>query len=1048
MTARHRTITTLLRALLVAAGVMTATATDGPVAEWKFDEGRGEMARDTSGNGHDAKVHGPSWVRQGSGFALSFDGYDDYVDCSEIKSLVLKGPFTIEAWVRPTRKAHGETCLFGESMSSYLVTYYNTEIALIYIGSGANNARGALSLGEWNHTAASFDGDNLTMCVNGRVTDSHASQYKTYEPAGQFVIGTKGQPHLPKFKGMIDNVRIYDRALSPAEVVAHFRSEAAEHGFDPEWFSRVRVKPYCYADRGQIVVEADYERLLPLSGRDRLKASLSQRERPDTVLVEVERTVDGVPGTEEIILPSSGLAAGEYSLRVVLEDGNGPRPTEEVVFVYPPRPAPVPSPAEAVVPPLPPARDPGRFGFQMAAGGGFLVTVKGARYAVESRVSWPGGDFNRLTASDRAYDRGEKSWNVTVRRLRARLFQVAASGDFYSVERQVEVFPTHVYVRDTYTNLTDRDLGLLIYNEIPLSAGQVTGSWLSGHDRRGRQAELPYPDYGPSMFFTDATCGVGMVPVDDVYVVQAVPYVDWNGAAGVGTEKFALPPHQSYTLEWAVYPTRSGDYYDFVNAFRKAEGRIGTVPHVQGFIGRRSLPTREQVKRLRLQVAIIPSISNALDDPNLYIEGIEFMDFPKEMAFLKQQAADSRRQFPGLKVVFHIAHSLYCTDKPDRFADSKVIAADGRQATWGDGSTFGAERQAARWRWWIFYPTPGNSFHDAMMKSVDVMMDKMGMDGGFMDGFLAGYCGQWSYDTDLRWDGHSAEIDPVSKTIRRKMNSVLLLSQPSMIAYARRIRDKGGVVLVNGCVFTRSICNEKYLVFDNECASGPELHLAPTVMALASPWGPVLRTERDVYLDILDKLRWGELWFSYGEPYERFSDKSSPTLAAFEFPMTFEEIRPGMVKGPERIVTMNDGIYGWPADPRLHAVHKFDARGALVPNDFVTTLDHAGARTELKLARDESAVIEPIPVFLETAAPVNVRVVQYDERALRLFLNGSGAATLRVTTGAFPVSPGVAYRVVAGDAVHVLHERDGALKIPLEITGPMELAISRADEGT
>ena len=66
-----------------------------------------------------------------------------------------------------------------------------------------------------------------------------------------------------------------------------------------------------------------------------------------------------------------------------------------------------------------------------------------------------------------------------------------------------------------------------------------------------------------------------------------------------------------------------------------------------------------------------------------------------------------------------------------------------------------------------------------MMDSVDVMMDDMGFHGGLMDGFLAGYTGRWSYDTDVRWDGHSAEINGNTKTITRKMGSVLLLSATS-----------------------------------------------------------------------------------------------------------------------------------------------------------------------------------------------------------------------------------------------------------------------------
>ena len=1013
----------------------------GLLAEWNFDEGKGDVAHDSSGNGHNAKIHGATWAKEGDGFVLSLDGLDDYVDCGTVP---LTGPVTLEVWVRPTRKAHGEACLLGEAMQSYLLTYYNTEVSCWYIGSGSNGMHGQLRLGEWNHVVGTFDGKQMSLWINGRLSASRESKIQKYETGGLIRIGTRGRPDLPHFKGMVDKVRVYNRAISGGEVMAHFKTEVAGCGFDPAWFSRVKVTPYYYLDRGEVVVEADYRGLQPLEGQARLEVTLSNKEKPREVIQR--RLIGRLPATGMVdaSLSCGKLAAGDYILRVILLDGKGARPVEEFTFSYPEKPQPLVSPAERVAPGLPPRPEPTPFGFTVRNGGGFELTVKGARYAFESRVSWPNGDFNRLTAGDVPWSRGEKSWKVRVKDEGDNRWTAEAAGSFYTIQREIEVFPTHVYVKDTYTNITHEDLGLLIYNEMPVKPGQVTGSWLSGFERWGRQLELSFPDYGPNVFLTDANTGMGIIPIDDVYVVQAVPYVE-REAAGVGTERFALAPGKSYTLAWAVYPTGSGDYYDFINNFRTVEDRIGTVEGAPGFIGRRSVPDQVPIDRLRMKVAIIPSISNALDDPKLYIEGIEFMDFPKEMQFLKEQAAATRKKFPGLKVVFHIAHSLYCTNQPGRFADSRVITAAGKQASWGDGSIFGKERQAANWRWWIFYPTPGNSFHNAMMKSVDVMMDEMGMDGGFMDGFLAGYQGQWTYDG--RWDGHSAEIDLQTKTIKRKIGSVLLLSQPSMIEYARKIRDKGGVVIANNAVFTRSIANEKYITFNCECASGPQQHLAPNVIALARAWGPSLNSEKDVYLDMLDKLRWGELWFSYGEPWQRFSDPTAMTLAAKQFPMTFEEIRSGLVRGKERIVTMNSGVYGWPGDRSLHVVYQFDARGAPVSHDFITTVDKASVRTELRFDENESAVIEPIAAVLETGAPVNSRVIRYDAGSFRILLNGRGQVVLRVRSGAFPVKARAAYRVAAGGAMTVIAEKDATLSIPLRLEGLVEVVIARADGG-
>ena len=250
------------------------------------------------------------------------DGHDDYVECGDSGEMNITGPVSVEAWIKPTRKAHGETGLVGTGMQGFVLTYYNTEIGLFYIGSGGNNIKGQLALDQWNHVAASFDGERLTMWVNGRRKGSHPSKHKAYRRGGPVMIGTKGRSDLPKFKGLLDNVRIYNRALDDTEVSGRFLAEASEHDFDTEWFRRVQVRAYYYLDRhenpneitNKIVVEANTKWLQPLQGRATLEVTLTAANNPDNI---IERsTLDPLPtrsGFADVTLKFGDLAQGEYS---------------------------------------------------------------------------------------------------------------------------------------------------------------------------------------------------------------------------------------------------------------------------------------------------------------------------------------------------------------------------------------------------------------------------------------------------------------------------------------------------------------------------------------------------------------------------------------------------------------------------------------------------------------------------------------------------------------------------------------------------------------
>ena len=69
------------------------------LGDWRFDEGGGDVASDSSGHGNDGEIHGADWVKGKFGTALHFGGRDAYVSIPGIASLDGSNELTAEAWV-------------------------------------------------------------------------------------------------------------------------------------------------------------------------------------------------------------------------------------------------------------------------------------------------------------------------------------------------------------------------------------------------------------------------------------------------------------------------------------------------------------------------------------------------------------------------------------------------------------------------------------------------------------------------------------------------------------------------------------------------------------------------------------------------------------------------------------------------------------------------------------------------------------------------------------------------------------------------------------
>ena len=1036
-----------------------AQAERGLVAHWNFNEGSGHVLHDRSGNNNHGKIHGATWVKVGGGYALKFDGVDDYVDCGSGRSLNITGPISLEAWAyleSPPQKT--EAGIVGKFYESYALTYAANGRSYWYISSGGNSRRTpSLEPGSWHHVVGTFDGTTMSLYVNGTLVDVLTSKFKTVDKGKSFLMGCMvhdpatqdpGLRSTAHFDGMIDEVRVYGRSLSEVEIARNHNQHAEEKGrtlLDTSWFDRFNLTPpHFYFAENELDVSVDFWGLLPLPEGAEIVVTLGQpgadnplqsrkiEAQPPKLRGDLRRTYV----TATFLL--SALTPGEYEIRAVLKDKTGSRFAETLAFQYPPASPEVPSPAAKTVGPLPKPFGTETYELDLCDGGGFKILLKGNAYPVESTFSYPHGGENTLLASSEEGSQCEPSWTVTTRRVGTKEYRVLARGQYYAIERKIELLPDRVAITDKIANLTDKDIGIIINNHLDTGKKDFPTCYLGGIEARGKQEAI----HNPTAFVARKGLGLGLVATDDVYVAQGNLYSEEKGHTGILDDMFGLGPNASYTMTWSIYPVESDDYFDFINVVRNGLGLNGkTVDGPLTYMNRK-LPVPERILHgLRPKYISLGCLAWSADDPDISIEGIEFIDFPKERARVRKVFAEIRKKYPGAYPMFHIAHSLYSTNKPERYADSRVIDKGGKQAVWPAGRSyleryFSKENLDGGWNWYIFYPTLDNSFGKAMLEAVDVMMDEMGSAGVFADGLMLAYAGRFTYD---RWDGHTVAIDPKTKTVQRKFGSVHLLSQEVILQYCKKIVEKGGVVLVDSgpgtLTFAREAPAAAYPVETGVKYSCRWTHLAPFPTALG--W-PAQAPKPSVYQDILKKLRLGVLWYDY---YCRIGRSS---IFSRMYPITIEEIHAGVVKGTQRLVTALSGTYGWPGDKDLHFADMSDGRGVLVPHHFLTTVDSSGARTQLTLGKDEMAVLKKVPVTIESERPVNVLVQQYDAQGVRLALNGHCDIQVAVRDGDFRVEPGATYVADTEAPKEAVADENGTVCFRIRLDGQLAFRIQVA----
>jgi len=232
-----RSIVTVM--LLAGCCLFAAEEKDADlIGHWAFDEGKGETTKDLSGNGNPGKISNGKWVADGiDGKALQFNGVDTFVDFGNSKLFDISKDYTLSVWLRIGEVKKGMTLFNKGGWSKGWQWYvFRSFTALTSRGFGKKSpiyyrkfAHGKLKsdlfLGSqfYNFVLTSKVEDKdtvVTYYVNGKKGKTFliAGGGLTVNSKAPLTLGKYASAEAGYFSGIMDEVKIYKRALSAEEI--------------------------------------------------------------------------------------------------------------------------------------------------------------------------------------------------------------------------------------------------------------------------------------------------------------------------------------------------------------------------------------------------------------------------------------------------------------------------------------------------------------------------------------------------------------------------------------------------------------------------------------------------------------------------------------------------------------------------------------------------------------------------------------------------------------------------------------------------------------
>ena len=336
----------LLATLAFAAGSLPAAQaqSSGPVAEYSFDAGSGLVLADMSGNGNTMTlINGPAWVPGRSGTALAFDASNDRVVAQAyVPELNLEGgSLTLSAWIYPRSNSTWQMIVLKPAGAGHAAPYFDWSmhrqkgtgnlIGFLGCDGQQRSSTATMPLNTWTHVAVTYDGKALRHYLNGALDRTTpltcAVKNTTSQPIRIGANGGNGEV----MNGSVDDVRIYNRALSAVEIAADMVTPVGS--------------PPPPADSSAPVVAIS----APQAGTTVNKTiTVAATATDDTAVVGVQFRLNGANlGTEDATPPyattwsTATVANGTHVIAAVARDAAGNTSTSGAVSVTTANAAPV-----------------------------------------------------------------------------------------------------------------------------------------------------------------------------------------------------------------------------------------------------------------------------------------------------------------------------------------------------------------------------------------------------------------------------------------------------------------------------------------------------------------------------------------------------------------------------------------------------------------------------------------------------------------------------------------------------------------------------------
>jgi hypothetical protein len=199
------------------------------VGMWGFEGGSGTTAVDESANSNDGTIVGGviSGSAKVGSYTLALDGTDDYVDLNSNSVIPSSGPVTVSAWIKNSGVSDdGDSPWFKKgSTNGYGLYIRDLKIYVITYGVSNWDTGYTITQGTWYHVVFTFDGTDKKIWVNGNLaaTEENSGYGDASEQSFIGRIITGGETGY--FKGAIDAVRVYDRALGEDEILHIYNTQ-------------------------------------------------------------------------------------------------------------------------------------------------------------------------------------------------------------------------------------------------------------------------------------------------------------------------------------------------------------------------------------------------------------------------------------------------------------------------------------------------------------------------------------------------------------------------------------------------------------------------------------------------------------------------------------------------------------------------------------------------------------------------------------------------------------------------------------------------------